>query len=66
MVMASYTSAWILLTISILIPLLVIEPDGTIAVWVFPFIVLEVFFTAMIIYSAAVLIQYGWRDKGNE
>ena len=58
-VIVSYTSVWILFTISILILWFTIGPVGTIAVWIFPFIILEVFFIAMIIYSIAILIQYG-------
>jgi hypothetical protein len=65
-VIASYTSVWILFTISILTLWLVIGAEGTVAVWVFPFIILEVFFIAMIIYSIAILIQYGWRGKGEK
>ena len=63
---ASYTSVWILFTISILILWFAIGPNGTIAVWVFPLIILEVFFIAMIIYSIAILIQYGRGGKDGE
>ena len=63
---ASYTSVWILFIISILILWLAIGPGGTIAVWLFPFIILEVFFIAMIIYSIAILVQYGRESKGEK
>ena len=65
-VMASYTSVWILLTIAILILWCVVGFDGTIAAWIFPFIILEVFFIAMIIYSIAILIQYGREENNHE
>jgi len=64
--LTSYTSVWILFIISILILCLVIGPNGTMAVWVFPLIILEVFFIAMIIYSIAILVQYGWGGKDVE
>jgi hypothetical protein len=63
---ASYTSIWILFTISILILWLTIGLDGTIAVWLFPLIILEVFFIAMITYSIAILVQYGRESKGEK
>jgi hypothetical protein len=63
---ASYTSAWILFAISILILWLAVGPNGTIAVWIFPLIVLEVFFIAMIIYSIAILVQYDREPKGEK
>ena len=63
---ASYTSVWILFTGSILILLFAFGPDGTIAVWTFPLIILEVFFISMIIYSISILVQYGRSNKGEE
>lgn len=63
---ASFTSVWILFTITILILLLAFGPDGTIAIWIFPLVILEVFFIAMIIYSIAILIQYGRGGKDVE
>ena len=64
--LASYTSTWILFTISILILWFAIGPNGTIAVWIFPLVILEVFFIAMIIYSIAILVQYGWGGKDGQ
>jgi hypothetical protein len=62
----SYTSVWILFTILILILWLAFGLDGTMAVWLFPLIILEVFFVVMIIYSIAILIQYGRGGKDVE
>jgi hypothetical protein len=62
----SYTSVWILFTISIFILWFSFGSDGTISMWVFPFIILEVFFVAMIIYSIAILVQYGRGRKDGE
>ena len=63
---ASYTSVWILFTIAILILWLAFGLEDTMAVWLFPLIILEVFFIAMIIYSIAILIQYGRGGKNVE
>jgi Na+/H+ antiporter NhaC len=65
-IVASYTSAVILFIISILILWFAVGPNGTIPVWIFPLIVLEVFFMAMVVYSIAILIQYGRAGKENE
>ena len=64
--LASYTSIWILFTISILILWLAVGPNGTMAVWIFPLIILDVFFIAMIIYSIAILVQYGRGGEDGE
>ena len=62
----SFTSVWILFIISILILFFAFGSDGRIAVWIFPLVILEVFFIAMIIYSIAILVQYGREGKDAE
>ena len=65
-VLASFVSVWILLAIATLVPRLILGIEGTIALWVLSIINFVIFLIAMIIYSAAILIQYGRRGKDHE
>lgn len=58
---ASFVSVWILLAVVSVLPRLVVGIDGSIPVWVVPIMNLGVMFAAMLVYSVAVLVQYGWR-----
>jgi len=63
-VQISFVSAWLLLASATLIPALILGQAGSIPVYLLTFINLGVFLTAMLIYSVAILVQYGWRCKG--
>ena len=62
-VLASFVSVWILLIASSVIPQFIVGEEGSIPVWMLPIINLGVFLIAMVVYSVAVLVQYGWGDK---
>jgi uncharacterized membrane-anchored protein len=57
-VLASFVSVWILLFASSIIPRFIVGPNGSIPVWILPIINLCVLLIVMLIYSAALLIQY--------
>jgi len=62
----SFVSVWLLLAAVILIAALILGEAGSIPVYLRTFINLGVFLAAMLIYSVAVLVQYGWRSKGEK
>jgi amino acid transporter len=65
-VIASFVSVWILLYASIVIPWFVVGLGGSIPVFLLPFINVGIFLVVMLVYSVAVLIQYGWGGKRGE
>jgi len=62
-VLASFVSVWILLYVASVIPWLTLGPEGSIPVWLLLFINLGVFFIVTVVYSVAILLQYGWGNK---
>ena len=62
----SFVSVWLLLGATILIAALILGETGSIPVYILTLIILGVFLTAMLIYSVAVLVQYGWGRKGEK
>lgn len=64
--LASFVSVWILLYATSVIPWFLFGPDGSIPVWLLPIINLGVLFAVMVIYSVAILLQYGWRGKDGQ
>ena len=65
-VLASFVSVWILLAAATAIPQFVIGTGGTIAVWLLTFINLGVLLGALLVYTVAILVQYGNGGKDNE
>ena len=65
-VLASFVSVWLLLAATTIIPRLIVGQDGSIPVWLLAFINVGVLFIAMLVYSVAVLIQYGLGSKGEK
>lgn len=61
-VLVAFVSVWILLAAASLIPQFVLGRDGAIPVWLLPIINLAVFLIVGLIYTVAVLIQYGWKE----
>ncbi len=65
-ILVSFVSVWLMLAAVCIIPRFIVGYTGSIAVWVLSLINFAIFLIAMFIYSAAVLIQYGWRNKGEK
>ena len=65
-VLIGFVSVWILLIAASLIPQFVVGDGGSIPACLLPIINLGVFLIVMPIYSAAVLVQYGWKGKDGE
>jgi len=64
--MVSFISLWILLLAASIIPNLVVGDEGAIPVCFLPVINFGVFLIVMVVYSVAILIQYGRGAKGEE
>jgi hypothetical protein len=62
-VLSAFVGLWILLFAASIIPSFVAGDEGSIQVCLLPIINLGVFLIIMLIYSIAVLVQYGWRIK---
>ena len=65
-VLACFVSVWILLAAATIISRLIVGQDGSIPVWTLPFINLGVLIIAMLVYSVAILVQYGRGGKDGE
>jgi len=65
-VLAAFVSVWIILLASSIIPRFIVGPDGAVPIWLLPIINVGVFYIVFLVYSVAVLIQYGWGAKTNE
>ncbi len=65
-VLACFISIWVFLAAISVIPRLIVGIDGSIPVWLIPIMNLGVLFAAMLVYSVAVLVQYGWSGKGEK
>ena len=61
---ASFVSVWFCLAALSVVPRWITGIDGSIPVWMLPIMNLGVMFAAMLVYSIAVLIQYGRVPKG--
>ena len=65
-VIASFVSVWILLAGVTVIPRFVVGIKGSIPVWLLAFINLGVLLGALLVYSVAILVQYGRGGKDGE
>lgn len=65
-VLVSFVSLWVLLIAASIIPTFILGEAGSIPVCLLPIINLGVFLITMLVYSAAVLFQYGWGGKGEK
>jgi Na+/H+ antiporter NhaC len=63
-VQISFVSVWLLLATATLIAALILGEAGSIPVYLLILIILAIFIIVLLIYSVAVLVQYGWRCKG--
>jgi hypothetical protein len=64
--MAAFVSAYIVLPLVSVIPRLVLGDEGCIPAWLLPLINFGALVIIMMVYSAAVLIQYGKGSKGKK
>ena len=62
----SFISAWLLLASANIITALILGQDGSIPVYLLSLINAHVFLMTLLIYSVAILVQYGWRNKGEK
>ena len=65
-VLVSFIAVWVLLIIACVIPRFIVGRDGSISVSILPLIVLGIVLIVLSIYSVAVLVQYGRREKNHE
>jgi len=67
-VLVSFVSLWVLLFAASIIPSFVAGDAGSIPVCLLPIINLGVFIIVMLVYSVAILVQYGWgiKEKNHE
>jgi len=59
-IVVSFISVGILLALTCLILRFIIGISGTITVWEFTLINFFIFYVALLVYSVAILVQYGW------
>lgn len=65
-ILVSFVSVWIMLAAVCIIPRFIVGYTGSITIWVLSLINFAIFLIAVLIYSAAVLIQYGRRSRDGE
>jgi hypothetical protein len=65
-VLVSFVSLWVLLLAASIIPCFVGGDEGAMPVCLLPIINLGVFLVVMLIYSIAILVQYGHGGKDVE
>lgn len=65
-VLVSFVSLWVLLVAASLIPAFAVGDDGSMPVCLLPIINFAVFLIVLAVHSVAVLLQYRWREKGEE
>lgn len=65
-VLAAYSVFWPLFTAACMVPWFIIGYKGSVPVWVLPVMLGGVGITLTLVHCVAILVQYGWRDKGNE
>ncbi len=65
-VLVSFVSVWILLYASSVIPWFVVGGEGSVPVFLLAFINVGILLVVMLVYSIAILVQYGWKSKGEK
>ena len=64
--LVAYSLFWVFFTAACMVPWLVLERGARIPVVVLPCMLAGGFVIVQLIQSIAILIQYGWRDKGEK
>jgi hypothetical protein len=62
----AYSVFWVLFVAAAMVPWFIIGPNGMITVNYLPWMVFGGMCTFMLLQSIVILMEYGWRDKGNE
>jgi len=65
-IVVSFISVGILLALTCLILRFIVGISGTITVWEFTLINFFIFYVALLVYSVAILVQYGWGGGDGE
>jgi hypothetical protein len=63
---AAFASAYFITGLACMLPFFVLGPAATISVEWLPNIWMAAGFTAFLVHSIAILVQYGWRGDGNK
>jgi uncharacterized Tic20 family protein len=61
--MAAFISAWIVLPVVSVIPRFILGDNGCVPAWLLPISGIGVLVIVSMVYSAAILVQYGWRNR---
>jgi len=64
--MAAFISCWVLLPAGCLVLRFVLGTGGSIETWLLTLVIFFILLITMLVYSVAILIQYGWREKGEQ
>ncbi|MHC4476830.1 MAG: hypothetical protein ACYTEL_14380 [Planctomycetota bacterium] len=65
-VQISYISLWVFLVAASIVPNLILGDSGAIPVSVLPPVLFLIFLIVMLVWSVAILVQYGWGIKGEK
>ena len=65
-VLAAFISVWPLFLTASVIPKFIIGANGSIPVFLLPIVTVCMFYIVLLVYSVAILIQYGRGAKGEE
>ncbi len=63
---ATFVSICVIPIVACAVAIFALEPEATILVRCFPVIIYFAYIIFILIFSAAILIQYGWRGKGEK
>ena len=63
---AAFASAYLVTGLACMLPFFILGPAATISVTWLPSIFMAAGLTAFFVHSVTILVQYGWRAKGNE
>lgn len=65
-VLVCFVSLWVLLIAGSIVPNFILGDSGAIPVSVLPPVLFLTFLIVTLVWSVAILVQYGWRNKVNE
>jgi len=63
---AAFISVWPLFLAASVIPQLFVGLDGTVPVWLLPIVTVSLLYPVLLVYSIAVLVQYGRGDRDGQ
>jgi hypothetical protein len=65
-VLTSFVSVWIALAVATVVPMYMAGDEGSIPVCLLPIINTSILLVALLVYPTAVLVQYGWTNRGEK